>query len=255
MKIISWNVNGIRACTKHGFLDYLDSEQPDIIGLQEVKAKPDQNPIALELAERGYEIYWHAAERPGYSGTAVFTRITPISVQYGLSGAIEDDNEGRVTTLEFEDFYYTTVYTPNSKSALERLEYRIRWDQAFIARMCDLEMHKPVIFCGDLNVAHMPIDLANPRENMGNAGFTEQERTGFKSMLEAQFVDSFRHFYPDTAHSYTWWSNFFQARARNIWWRIDYHMVSPRLLSRLQSAFIRPEVKGSDHCPVGIELM
>ncbi len=225
-----------------------------MIGLQEVKAKEDQNPIVNELLDLGYETYWNAAERPGYSGTAILTKRTPLSVERGLGGGIEDDNEGRVITLEFPDYYFTTVYTPNSKRELERLPYRQRWDTAFFRHMQQLEQKKPVIFCGDLNVAHREIDLKNPRENIGNAGFTHEERHGFQSMIDSGFIDSFRNFYPETPEAYTWWSNFFQARARNIGWRIDYHMVSPQLRSALVNAFIRPEVMGSDHCPVGVEI-
>lgn len=208
MKFISWNVNGIRACAKKGFLDYLKIENPDVIGLQEVKAKEDQNPIFQELKDLGYEVYWHGAERPGYSGTAVFTKVPPLGVEFGLDGAIELDNEGRVLTLEFPDFYFTTVYTPNAKPELERLEYRQRWDRAFIEHMKRLETKKPVIFCGDLNVAHREIDLKNPKSNRGSAGFTDEERAGFQAFVDAGFVDTFRHFYPDTPEAYTWWSNF-----------------------------------------------
>lgn len=254
MKCISWNVNGIRACTKKGFLEYLQIENPDIIGLQEVKAKEDQNPILTELNDLGYQVYWHGADRPGYSGTAVFTKKVPLSVELGLGGKIFDDNEGRVTTLEFPDFYFTTVYTPNAKPDLARLPYRQQWDQTFAAHMEMLETKKPVIFCGDLNVAHRPIDLKNPQANRGNAGFTDEERAGFQTFVDAGFVDTFRHLYPDTPDAYTWWSNFGGARSRNVGWRIDYHMVSPRLKSAIKNAFIRPEVMGSDHCPVGIEL-
>jgi len=254
MKFISWNVNGIRACVKKGFLDYLDIENPDVIGLQEVKAKEDQNPIVAELHERGYEIYWNHADRPGYSGTAIFSKMKPISVEFGLDGTIDLDNEGRVTTLEFPDFYFTTVYTPNSKPDLARLGYRQLWDRAFHERMKEFEKKKPVIFCGDLNVAHREIDLKNPQANRGNAGFTDEERAGFQSFVDHGFIDTFRHFYPDTPEAYTWWSNFGASRSRNVGWRIDYHMVSPVLRPALRNAFIRPEVLGSDHCPVGIEI-
>lgn len=254
MKLVSWNINGIRACVSKGFLDYLNTERPDVIGLQEVKAKEDQNPITMELAMMGYGVYWHHADRPGYSGTAVFSKIAPISVNYGLDGVIEDDNEGRVTTLEFSDFYYVTVYTPNAKRGLERLAYRQRWDLHFYEYLKKLEEKKPVVFCGDLNVAHKEIDLKNPKANRGNAGFTDEERSGFDRFLGGKFVDTFRHFYPDLADAYTWWSNFAGARGRNIGWRIDYFLVSESLLPKLQSAFIRQEIMGSDHCPVGIEL-
>ena len=254
MKFVSWNVNGIRACVSKGFLNYLDIEKPDVIGLQEVKAKEEQNPILLELMERGYQVIWHHADRPGYSGTAVFTKIAPLSVSYGLDGVIHDDNEGRVTILEFEEYYFVTVYTPNAKRELERLDYRQAWDRHFYAHLKELEKKKPVIVCGDLNVAHQEIDLRNPRENRGNAGFTDEERSGFQRFVDGGFVDSFRKFYPDLEGAYSWWSNFAGARARNIGWRIDYFLVSASLAPRLESAFIRAEVMGSDHCPVGIEL-
>ena len=254
MKLVSWNVNGIRACANKGFLDYLRIENPDIIALQEVKAKEDQNPILREVQDLGYEVYWHHAERPGYSGTAIFTKLFPLSREYSLNGAIEDDNEGRVMTLEFAEFYFVTVYTPNAKRGLERLAYRERWDKAFYEHMKALEKKKPVVVCGDLNVAYADIDLANPRENRGNAGFTDEERAGFGRLLQGGFVDTFRRFYPDTPGAYTWWSNFSHARERNIGWRIDYFLVSASLVPCLESAFIRPEVRGSDHCPVGIGI-
>lgn len=254
MKLISWNVNGIRACANKGFLDYLRTENPDVIGLQEVKAKEDQNPILAELNDLGYSVIWNHADRPGYSGTAVFTKVDPISTIFTLNGSIEDDNEGRVTTLEFKDFYYVTVYTPNSKSALERLAYRQRWDIAFYEYMKQLEKKKPVIFCGDLNVAHKEIDLKNPKTNRGNAGFTDEERAGMQRFIDGGFVDTFRHFYPDTPEAYTWWSNFFNSRSKNVGWRIDYFMLSDHFKDALQTAFIRSEVLGSDHCPVGIEI-
>ncbi len=254
MKFISWNVNGIRACAKKGFLDYLQIENPDIIGLQEVKAKEDQNPILAELNDLGYEVYWHGADRPGYSGTAVFTKKIPLNVELGLDGAIDTDNEGRVLTLEFPDFYFTTVYTPNAKPDLARLPYRQRWDRVFHEHMKMLETKKPVIFCGDLNVAHQDIDLKNPKANHGNAGFTDEERAGFQTFVDHGFVDTFRHFYPDMPEAYTWWSNFGGARSRNVGWRIDYHMVSGILVPSLRNAFIRPEILGSDHCPVGVEI-
>jgi exodeoxyribonuclease III len=254
MKCISWNVNGIRACVNKGFLDYLALENPDIIGLQEVKAKEEQNPALSQMQDLGYQVFWNAAERPGYSGTAVLTKKTPLSVELGLDGAIEDDNEGRVTTLEFPDFYFVTVYTPNAKPDLARLAYRVRWDKAFFEHMQKLESKKPVIFCGDLNVAHKEIDLKNPKANRWNAGFTDEERSGFESIVGGWFIDSFRKLYPDLPDAYSWWSNFGGARSRNVWWRIDYQIVSPRLESAICNAFIRPEVLGSDHCPVGVEL-
>jgi exodeoxyribonuclease-3 len=254
MKFVSWNVNGIRACVSKGFLEYLAVENPDVVGLQEVKAKEDQNPVPLELAAMGYRVFWHAAERPGYSGTAVLTKVPPISVSYGMGGIIHDDDEGRVTTVEFEDFHFVTVYTPNSKRELERLEYRQLWDSFFFDHLKTLEETKPVIVCGDLNVAHKEIDLTNPRANRGNAGFTDEERSGFQKFVDGGFVDTFRHFYPDLPEQYTWWSNFARSRERNIGWRIDYFLVSPILRDRLENAFIRQEVMGSDHCPVGLTV-
>ena len=254
MKLISWNVNGIRACANKGFLDYLRIENPDVIGLQEVKAKEEQNPILAELNDLGYQVIWNHADRPGYSGTAVFSKIQPQSVFFSLDNTIEDDNEGRVTTIEFPDFYYVTVYTPNSKPELVRLAYRVRWDVAFYNYMKELEKKKPVIFCGDLNVAHKEIDLRNPKPNRGHAGFTDEERAGFQRFVDGGFVDTFRHFYPDTPEAYTWWSNFGGSRGKNVGWRIDYFLTSVSLVDSLQSAFIRPEILGSDHCPVGIEI-
>lgn len=254
MKLVSWNVNGIRSCASKGFLDYLALENPDVVGLQEVKAKDYQNPIAGELQEMGYRVIWHAAERPGYSGTAVFTKLEPLSVSFTMGGVIHDDDEGRVTTVEFEDFFFVTVYTPNSKRELERLDYRQLWDSFFFDHLKKLEETKPVVVCGDLNVAHEDIDLANPKENRRNAGFTDEERDGFRKFVAGGFVDTFRHFYPDLPEQYTWWSNFARSRERNIGWRIDYFLVSPPLVPRLENAFIRQEVRGSDHCPVGITI-
>jgi exodeoxyribonuclease-3 len=235
-------------------LDYLSAENPDIVGLQEVKAKEDQNPIQIELASMGYKTFWHGAERPGYSGTAVLCKKEPLSVSYGMGGLIDGDNEGRITTVEFEDFFFVTVYTPNAKRELERLDYRQLWDSFFFDYLKELEETKPVIVCGDMNVAHKEIDLANPGPNRGNAGFTDEERSGFQKFMDGGFVDTFRYFYPDVPQQYTWWSNFYGARGRNIGWRIDYFLVSSALTPRLESAFIRPMVLGSDHCPVGIEL-
>lgn len=275
MKLVSWNVNGIRAGIKKGtFFEYLENFSPDIIGLQEVKGNLDQ--VEAEHIERiknlGYEIYWNAAVRPGYSGTAILTKITPKNVMYGIDTTwldlnqvetdevIEENHEGRVITAEYDDFYYVTVYTPNSKRALERLDYRQVWDHVFLKYCKHLETKKPVIFCWDLNVAHKEIDLANPSTNKttktkpGNAWFTDQERAWFQEIVDVWFIDTFRHFYPEQAGAYTWWSNFGWARAKNVWWRIDYFCTSPSLSSRLKDAFIQPQVMGSDHCPVGIEL-
>jgi len=251
MKAVSWNVNGIRSVLTKGFLEYLEQESPDIIALQEVKATEEQFPAKLDLQSLGYQVYWNAAERKGYSGTAVFSKIKPLSVRYGY-GMPEHDTEGRIITLEFEDYFFVTVYTPNAKRELERLEYRQLWDSLFLDYLRRLEVDKPVIICGDLNVAYEDIDLTNPRENRGNAGFTDEERDGFRKFLWNGFIDTFRHFYPDKTGEYSWWSNFSNCRGRNIWWRIDYFLVSSALKPRLESAFIRPEIKGSDHCPVGI---
>ncbi|MDD2486781.1 MAG: exodeoxyribonuclease III [Candidatus Gracilibacteria bacterium] len=253
MKLISWNVNGIRAASSKGFMDYITKELPDIIGLQEVKAMENELPIKIELLSLGYEIYWNSANRKGYSGTAVLTKIKPLSVSYGL-GFPEHDEEGRVITLEFDDFYFITVYTPNAKRELERLGYRQVWDSIFLDHMKNLEKIKPVIACGDLNVAHREIDLTNPKTNRGNAGFTDEEREGFQKFVDAGFIDTFRHFYPELKEQYSWWSNFANSRERNIGWRIDYFLTSSSLESRLKNAFIRPEIRGSDHCPVGIEI-
>lgn len=201
----------------------------------------------------GYNVFWNAAVRPGYSGTAILSKVEPISVSYGL-GLPEHDDEGRIITLEFADFYFITVYTPNSKRELDRLEYRQLWDSLFLDYMRRLEKNKPVIVCGDLNVAHQDIDLTNPRENRGNAGFTDEERAGFQKFVDAGFIDTFRHFYPEKAEEYSWWSNFANCRNRNIGWRIDYFLVSSTLRDSLTSAFIRQQIRGSDHCPVGIEI-
>lgn len=215
MKAVSWNVNGIRSALGKGFLSYLEQESPDIIGLQEVKATEEQFPASLDLEALGYHMYWNAADRKGYSGTAVFSKIEPLSVRYGY-GMVEHDTEGRIITLEFEDYFFVTVYTPNSKRELTRLEYRQLWDSLFLDYLKRLEVEKPVIVCGDLNVAHEDIDLTNPRTNRGNAGFTDEERDGFRKFLTNGFVDTFRHFYPGKTEEYTWWSNFANSRARNI---------------------------------------
>lgn len=249
MRLVSWNVNGIRAALRKGFMDFLAAADPDVLCLQEVRATPEQAPLELP----GRKIYWNAAKRKGYSGTAVFSKIEPLNVSYGL-GLPQHDEEGRVITLEFADFYLTTVYTPNAGRGLERLSYRHKeWDPAFLAYVKKLELRKPVIFCGDLNVAHNEIDLANPKENVGNAGFTPEERQGFDRIVDAGFIDTFREFVQEGGH-YTWWSNFAGARYRNIGWRIDYFCVSATLRSRLKTASIMPEVMGSDHCPVALTL-
>lgn len=245
MKFISWNVNGIRACLKKGFMDFFNEVDADIFCLQETKLQAGQ--VEMELP--GYHQYWNYAERKGYSGTAIFTKKEPISVAYGL-GIEEHDKEGRVITLEFEDFYFITVYTPNSKSELLRLDYRMVWEDDFRKYMQKLEETKPVVVCGDLNVAHTEIDLKNPKTNRKNAGFTDEERNKFSTLMEAGFIDTFRYFYPDATGKYSWWSYRFNARANNAGWRIDYFLTSGSMKDRLVSADIHAEVLGSDHCPV-----
>lgn len=250
MKIISWNVNGIRAVIKKGFLDYFEKSNPDIICLQEIKALPEQ--VDLRLPPE-FKHYWNSAERKGYSGTAVFSKIEPKEIVCGI-GVIEGDSEGRVMALEFTDFFLVNVYTPNAKNDLSRLKFRENvWDPAFLNYLKKLEEKKPVVFCGDLNVAHKELDLANPKNNRHNAGFTDEERAGFNNIVNAGFLDTFREFEPGP-DQYTWWSYRSNARARNIGWRIDYFGISSQLRPRLHNAFIQPEVIGSDHCPVGIIL-
>lgn len=245
MKLISWNVNGIRACVQKGFLDFFNEVDADIFCIQESKLQEGQ--INLEL--EGYHQYWNYAEKKGYSGTAIFTKKEPISVYYGL-GIEEHDREGRVITLEFEDFYMLTVYTPNSQNGLARLDYRMKWEEDFKNYLKNLEKTKPVIVCGDLNVAHKEIDLKNPTTNRKNAGFTDEEREKFTELLNAGFIDTFRYFYPDTKGIYSWWSYRFNARKNNAGWRIDYFITSESLKDRLESAKIHTEILGSDHCPV-----
>lgn len=245
MKLISWNVNGIRACVQKGFLDFFNEVDADIFCIQESKLQEGQ----INLEFEGYHQYWNYAEKKGYSGTAIFTKKEPISVYYGL-GIEEHDKEGRVITLEFEDFYMITVYTPNSQNGLARLDYRMKWEEDFKKYLKDLEKTKPVIVCGDLNVAHTEIDLKNPTTNRKNAGFTDEEREKFTELLNDGFVDTFRYFYPDTKGVYSWWSYRFNARKNNAGWRIDYFITSESLKDRLQSAKIYTEILGSDHCPV-----
>lgn len=245
MKLISWNVNGLRACVEKGFLDFFEQADADVFCLQETKLQEGQ--INLELP--GYHQYWNYAEKKGYSGTAVFTKKEPLSVAYGL-GMEEHDKEGRVITLEFDSFYLVTVYTPNSQDGLKRLAYRMQWEEDFLAYLKKLEEKKPVVFCGDLNVAHQEIDLKNPKTNRKNAGFTDEEREKLTTLLENGFVDTFRYFYPDKEAAYSWWSYRFQARAKNAGWRIDYFIVSKSLKEKLAAAAIHSEVLGSDHCPV-----
>ncbi len=249
MKLISWNVNGLRACMNKGFLDYFKEIDADIFCVQETKLQKDQ--IELELA--GYEQYWNYAVKKGYSGTAVFTKKTPISVQYGI-GIEEHDQEGRVITLEFEDFYLITVYTPNSQRELARLDYRMEWEDCFRSYLKDLEDKKPVIVCGDMNVAHKEIDLKNPKTNRKNAGFTDDEREKMTVLLDAGFVDTFRYFYPEKTDVYSWWSYMRKAREKNTGWRIDYFVVSQSLTPKLKSADIHSNIMGSDHCPVELQI-
>ena len=249
MKLISWNVNGLRACVQKGFLDFFREADADIFCIQESKLQEGQ--ILLELD--GYEQYWNYAEKKGYSGTAVFTKHHPLSVAYGI-GMDEHDHEGRVITLEFEQFYLVTVYTPNSQDQLARLAYRMRWEDDFLVHLKRLEETKPVIFCGDLNVAHEEIDLKNPKTNRRNAGFTDEERAKFTQLMQNGFIDTFRYFYPDREGIYSWWSYRFRAREKNAGWRIDYFCVSEALKGLLADARIDTEVFGSDHCPVELIL-
>ena len=249
MKIISWNVNGIRAVLKKGFLEFLDEHNPDIICLQETKAHKEQVDICLD--EYPYD-YWNSATKKGYSGTAIFSKEKPINVKYGI-GIESHDQEGRVITIEFNDYYLVTVYTPNSKRELLRLEYRKKWDIDFLKFLTELQNKKPVVFCGDLNVAHKEIDLKNPKNNRRNPGFTDEERAGFSNIVKSGFIDTFREFHAEGGH-YTWWSYMFQARKKDIGWRIDYFCISESLKSKLKNAYILKDVLGSDHAPVVIEL-
>ena len=249
MKLISWNVNGIRACCDKGFRDSFATLDADMFCLQETKMQAGQ----LDLAFDGYESYWNYADKKGYSGTAIFTRQHPLNVSYGL-GIDEHDHEGRVITLEFEKFFLVTVYTPNSQDELKRLDYRMTWDDAFREHLQRLDANKPVLVCGDLNVAHKEIDLKNPKTNRRNAGFTDEERAKFGTLLEAGFIDTFRHFYPDLEGAYSWWSYRFKAREKNAGWRIDYFLASERLREQLTGAKIHNEIFGSDHCPVEVTL-
>ena len=249
MRLISWNVNGLRAAVKKGFMDSFNALDADIFCLQETKLQAGQ----IELDLPGYHQYWCYAEKKGYSGTAVFSRVEPISVTYNL-GYPEHDSEGRVITCEFEDFYLVCVYTPNSQNELKRLDYRMTWEDDFRAYLKALDAKKPVIICGDMNVAHKEIDLKNPKTNRKNAGFTDEERAKMTELLGAGFVDTFRYFYPDTEGVYSWWSYRFKAREKNAGWRIDYFLVSERLIGRVKDARILTDVFGSDHCPVVLEI-
>lgn len=247
MKFISWNVNGLRACVGKGFLDFFQEAGADIFCLQETKLQAGQ--IDLDLP--GFHQYWNYAEKKGYSGTAIFAKEEAMQVTYGI-GIEEHDHEGRVITLEYPDFYFITVYTPNSQNELARLDYRMKWENDFLAYLKKLEETKPVIFCGDLNVAHKEIDLKNPKTNRNNAGFTDEERGKFTALIDAGFIDTFRYFYPNLEGVYSWWSYRFSARAKNAGWRIDYFLTSASLKDRLQDAMIYNEVMGSDHCPIGL---
>ena len=249
MKFISWNVNGLRACLQKGFMDFFTHSDADFFCLQETKLQEGQ----LQLELPAYNQYWCYAEKKGYSGTAIFAKETPLSVSYGL-GNPELDNEGRLITLEYQDFYLVTCYTPNAQRELARIEHRLKWDEAFRNYLVQLDAQKPVIVCGDLNVAHNEIDLKNPSSNRGNAGFSDEERGSFSQLLSCGFTDTFRKLYPDTTGAYTWWSYMFQARAKNAGWRIDYFLVSDRLAEKISATPIYSDVLGSDHCPVGLSL-
>jgi exodeoxyribonuclease III len=249
MKLISWNVNGLRACVGKGFKEYFAAADADVFCVQETKMQPEQADIGFE----GYTQYWNSAIKKGYSGTAVFTRIPPLSVSYDI-GFPEHTGEGRAITLEFEEFYLVNVYTPNAKDGLARIDYRMQWEDDFRTYLKALDAQKPVIICGDLNVAHNEIDLKNAKANVGSAGFSDQERDKMTVLLASGFIDSFRYLYPETKGAYTWWSYMFHARDNNTGWRIDYFLVSEKLKDRIQDSVIHPEVLGSDHCPVELQL-
>ena len=249
MRFISWNVNGLRACMQKGFMDFFKSTECDFFCLQETKLQDGQ--IEMNLPE--YHQFWNYAEKKGYSGTAIFARTEPLSVSYGI-GVAELDTEGRVITLEYSDFYLVTCYTPNAQRELARIDHRMQWEAAFAEYLTKLDTHKPIIICGDLNVAHQEIDLKNPASNRGNAGFSDQERNCFSKLLGRGFTDSFRKLHPDTIGAYTWWSYMFKARQNNAGWRIDYFLVSNRLSDRITATPIYADVLGSDHCPIGLEL-
>lgn len=249
MKLITWNVNGLRACVDKGFLDFFHTMDADFFCLQETKMQPEQLSLDLE----GYKQYWNSAQKKGYSGTAIFTKHKPLSVHYGIDQA-EHNNEGRVITLEMDAFFLVNVYTPNAQNGLARIDYRMQWEDDFRAYLLKLDAQKPVILCGDLNVAHEEIDLKNPKTNRNNAGFSDQEREKMTVLLSSGFVDSFRYFYPDLTGAYTWWSYRFQARAKDAGWRIDYFIVSERLTDKLKDVVIHKHILGSDHCPVELQL-
>lgn len=249
MELISWNVNGIRACVNKGFKDFFEKQNADIFCIQETKCQEGQ----IELEFDGYKSFWNSAEKKGYSGTAIFTKKDPISVTYGI-GIEEHDKEGRVITLEFDNFYMVNIYTPNSKRELERLSYRCQWEDEIRKYLLNLNKTKPVVMCGDLNVAHKEIDLKNPKTNHNNAGFTDEERSKMTELLEAGFTDTFRYLYPEKQDQYSWWSYMGRAREKNIGWRIDYFIVSNDIQKNIKEACIYPEVMGSDHCPVGLSI-
>jgi len=249
MRFVSWNVNGLRACMQKGFMDYFWSTDADFFCIQETKLQANQIDMQLD----GYLQYWNYAQKKGYSGTAIFTKHVPLSVSYGL-GIPELDTEGRLITLEYSEFYLITCYTPNAQRELARLDFRMEWEKAFSDYLCRLDAIKPVIICGDLNVAHKEIDLKNPKSNRGSAGFSDEERACFTSLLDRGFTDTFRHLYPDVTGAYSWWSYMFKARQNNAGWRIDYFLVSERLNDRINDASIHAQIMGSDHCPVSLEL-
>ncbi len=249
IKMISWNVNGLRACVKKGFVEYFNKVDADIFAMQEIKLQEGQ----IDLSFEGYQQYWNYADKKGYSGTAIFTKLEPLHISQGI-GIDEHDHEGRVITLEFNDFFYVTVYTPNSQRGLARLTYRMKWEDDFLTYLRALEKNKPVVVCGDLNVAHQEIDLKNPTTNRKNAGFTDEERQKFTTLIDAGFIDTYRYLYPDKQDAYTWWSYMSNAREKNIGWRIDYFCISNILKDKLKDAYIYPEILGSDHCPIGIDI-
>ena len=249
MRFVSWNVNGLRACMQKGFLEQFENLNADFFCLQETKLQEGQ----IDLQIDGYYQFWNYAEKKGYSGTAIFTKHTPLSVKYGMD-IPELDTEGRLITLEYSDFYLVTCYTPNAQRELARLDFRMNWEQAFADYLCKLDAIKPVVICGDLNVAHQEIDLKNPKSNRGSAGFSDEERACFTSLLDRGFTDTFRYLYPDKTGAYSWWSYMFKARQNNAGWRIDYFLVSDRLKEKISQASIHSDIMGSDHCPVSIEL-
>lgn len=253
MRLISWNVNGLRAVINKGFKDFFDKESADIFCIQETKMQEDQIDLSINEIFKNYNSYWNSAEKKGYSGTAVFTKQKPLNVSYGI-GIEEHDKEGRVITLEFENFYLVNCYTPNSKRELERLDYRQEWENEIRNYLTNLDKKKPVIYCGDLNVAHKEIDLKNPKTNRRSAGFTDEERIKMTELLDSGFTDTFRYLYPDKEDAYTWWSYMFKAREKNVGWRIDYFIVSKSIEKKIKESYIFSEVMGSDHCPVGIDI-